>query len=280
MRLDPSRDEPDTTLDLPEVSKHNCKSRDIKQLWQEPLEQFVRGRREVARAALTDPDHPRSVLWQTLPSSQAEEFLNSVDGPVNSSTSSTDGATTVVSVTPDCPLDSERILEREAGPLDILTERGVPDCCATAYERHEANGYSDPIAGVAKNTPSTSERGGELVVESPHYILNPMWAFQGWGFVDFYPCSFECDKAREVAAETGRLFREIGYGRAADALFEFLTAPTYWSGYHGLAHVKSSWCVGEYTTDDYWHEKTVRFGGYHDDYGDVDSVDFTDDETG
>lgn len=279
MKLDPSRDEPDTTLELPEVSKQNWKSQDIKNLWKEPLNQFVRGRREAARAALTDADHPRSILWQTLPSDQVQEFLDSVDGSVDSATTSTDGATTIVSVTPDCSLDPERILEREAGPLDLLTERGVPHCCASAYERHRANGNSDPIVGVAKNTPSTTERGGELIVKSPHYILNPMWAFHGWGFVDFYPCSFECDRARGVAAETGRVFREIGYGRAADALFEFLTEPTYWSGYHGLAHVKSGWCVGEYTTDDYWHERTVRFGGYHEDYADVESVEFKDNET-
>lgn len=274
MRLDPSRDEPETTLDLPEVSKHNWKSREIKRLWQDPLERFVRGRRAVARMALTDADHPRSVLWQTLSRDSADEYLDSVDSRIDSATSTTDGATTVVSVTSDCPLDAEEILAREAGPLDVLTERGVPDCCANAYARHEADGHEDPIAAVAENTPSTVTRGGELVVEDPHHVLNPMWAYRGWGFVDFYPCSFECDEARAVAVKTGRLFREAGYGQAADALFEFLTAPTYWSGYHGLAHLKNGWCVGEYTTDDYWHEQTVRFGGYHQDYRDVDSVEF------
>lgn len=279
MGLDSSRSAPDTTLNLPEVSKHNWKTKAARQLWQGPLEQFVRGRREVTRTALADSDHPRSVLWRTLPSGQSETFRQNLPARAESTATTVDGTTTVVSTTPEASVTSETILERDAGPLDVIAERGVPDCCASAYERHREAGHDDPIAAIASDTPSTVTRGSELVVEDPHYVLNPMWAFQGWGFVDFYPCSFECDEARAVATETGRLFRQTGYGRAADAAFEFLTAPTYWSGYHGLAHLKNGWCIGEYTTDDYWHEQTVRFGGYHDDQRDVDSVEFTDDAT-
>lgn len=274
MMLDPSRDEPDVTLDLPEVSKHNWKELEIRDIWSGPLESFVEGRREVAQRALQDEDHPRTMLRVVVPTERVSDLVAELDDEVDVGREDDDDATTLVLTSPECPVGSEAMLAEDVGPLDRLQYRGVPECCANAYAEHRSNGQTDPIPAIARNTPSTVERGDELVVEDPHPILNPMWAFQGWSFIDFYPCSYECDRARHVASETGRLFREMGKDEAAEAAYEFLTEPTYWSGYHGLAHVKSSWCIGEYTTDDYWHEQTVRFDGYHDEVGDVDSINF------
>ena len=274
MILDPSRDEPDVTLDLPQVSKHNWKKKEIRDVWDEPLESFVQTGREVAVRALEDEDHPRTMLRRVLSSERASHVVSQLPDEIDVAREDVDDVTTLALAAPECSTDPETILDGEMSPLDELWYRGAPECCVVAYSEHRANGQTDPIAAIARNTPSTVERGGQLVVEDPYPILNPMWAFQGWSFIDFYPCSFECDHARHVASETGRIFREIGRGKVAEAAFEFLTEPTYWSAYHGLAHVKSSWCIGEYTTDDYWHEEIVRFNGYHDDYGDVESIQF------
>lgn len=274
MMLDPSRDEPDVTLDLPEVSKHNWKELEIRDVWSDLLESFVEGRREVAQRALHDEDHPRTMLRRRVPTERVSDVVGELGDEIDVAREEDDDVTTLALTSPECPVNSEMMLEQDIGRLDQLQYRGVPECCAAAYGTHRASGRADPIAAIARNTPSMVERGGELVVEDPYPILNPLWAFQGWSFIDFYPCSYECDHARHVASETGRLFREIGKGKAAEAAYEFLTEPTYWSGYHGLAHVKSSWCIGEYTTDDYWHEETVRFNGYHEEVGDVDSLDF------
>lgn len=274
MTLDPSRSDPDVTLDLPAVSKHNWKLTEIRDVWNEPLESFVRARREAAVAALQDADHPRTMLRRTLPTERASDLVSALSDEIGIARRDDGDVTTLALTAPDCQLEAATFLDREIGPPDEVQHRGVPECCATAYAEHWAGGQTDPIAAIARNSPSTVERGGELVVEDPSPILNPLWAFQGWSFIDFYPCSFECDHARQFAIETGRILRETGNGEHAEAAFELLADPTFWSGYHGLAHVKNSWCIGEYTTDDYWHEQIVRFNGFHEDLGDVESVEF------
>lgn len=274
MLLDPSRDKPDVTLDLPDVSKHNWKELEVRDIWSDSLESFVENRGRVAQRALKDENHPRVMLRRIVPTERASDIVAEIADEIDVARSDDDDATILSMTSPNCSISSETLLEEELSPLDHLQYRGVPECCATAYGKHQANGQTDPIAAIAQNTPSTVERGGELLIEDPYPILNPMWAFKGWSFIDFYPCSYECEHARHFASETGRVFRELGKGEVAEAMYEFLTEPTYWSAYHGLAHVKNSWCIGEYTTDDYWHEKIVRFNGHHDEVGDVNSIDF------
>jgi hypothetical protein len=267
-----SHDNHDVELDLPRVSKLNWKTAPIRDAWKQPLASFVDARQTVAKAAVQDPDHPRRLLRRRLPADAVSSFRSELSDRVEVAVETDEEGATVGITSADCPLDPEVVVDQQVGPLDALHQRGVPECCAEAYQQHRANGQEDPVAAIARSSESTVERGGEYVVDDPHPILNVMWAFRGWSFVDFYPCSFECDAARAVATETGRVFREEGYGDVAEAAFEFLDTPTYWSGYHGLAHVKSGWCIGEYTTDDYWTEQTVRFNGYHQDRNDPDEI--------
>lgn len=262
-RLDPARDEPDATLDLPSVAKHNWKSKEHRDRWSSTLGRFSAAFDEALEAALVDDDHPRTALTRTLPTDDAFDVVSRLPDAVDVARETGDDQTTVALAGPDCPVAAEAILDGDVDPVEAQLARGVPECCAQQYDAHREQGLTDPIAGIARDTPSTVERGGELVVESPHPILNLAWSYLGWRFVDFYPCSFECDAAREVTTETGRLLRELDHGDVAEEAFEFVASPTYWSGYHGLAHVKNGWSIGEYTTDDYWHEETVRFNGYH-----------------
>lgn len=263
MSLDPTRDDPDVTLDLPSVAKHNWKSKDHRDEWSDDLGKFPRAFGRAAEAALTDDDHPRSALTRTLDTDDAFDLVSRLPDAVDVARKSGDERTTVALVGPTCEYDAQEVLDGDCDPVAAQTARGVPECCAEQYDADRERGLTDPVAAIAKRTESTTERGGELVVESPHPILNLAWSYMGWRFVDFYPCSFECDRAREVAVETGRLLRETGHETTAEATFEFLAGPTHWSGYHGLAHVKNGWCIGEYTTDEYWSEEIVRFNGYH-----------------
>lgn len=273
-RLDPERTPPEIDLDLPNVTKQNWKSAEIRDVWADPLESFVADRRQAAKSSLTDPDHAREMLRWAVPSGRATQFEDSLPDRLQVAVDD-DGDTAMFALTSEeSDVSSEAVLRGDVSNDDELALQGVPDCCREAYQRHQAAGNADPIVEIAKNTPSTVERGGELVVESPYPILNPLWAFQGWNFIDFYPCSFECERAREVATSVGTRLREMGSGRQAEATFEFLAQPTYWSGYHGLAHLKNAWCIGQYTTDERWHEQTIRFNGYHDDLGDVEEISF------
>lgn len=268
MSLDPTRDEPDVSLDISSVAKHNWKSKEHRNRWSDRLGKFPRAFDRALEAALTDDNHPRTALQRTLSTDDALDLVARLPDEVTVARETSDGETTVVLTTSDCPVDAEALLANDVDPIEAMRARGVPECCAERYDAFRREGQTDPIAAIAENTPSTIERAGELVVENPHPILNLAWSYKGWRFVDFYPCSFECDHAREVASETGRLLRENGDGDIAEATFEFLAGPTYWSGYHGLAHVKNGWSIGEYTTDDYWHERIVRFNGYHEELAD------------
>lgn len=264
MTLDPSRDRPEASLDLPPVDKHNWKSKAHRDRWSDALGRFPRAFDRALEAALLDPDHPRSALCRTLDSETAIDLVARVSDDVDVVRETSDGETTVALAAPGAAVPASGLLDADRDAVEAQTARGVPECCAEQYAAHAEDGHSDPVAAIARDTPGTTERGGELVVEDPHPVLNPAWSYRGWRFVDFYPCSFECDAARRVATENGRLLREADAGQTAEATFEFLAAPTYWSGYHGLAHVKNRWSIGEYATDDYWHEETVRFNGYHD----------------
>ncbi|MFC3957441.1 hypothetical protein [Halovivax cerinus] len=262
--IDPTRHTPDASLDLPAVEKHNWKSQEHRDAWDGRLGRFSSAFDRAMEAALVDDEHPRTGLRRTLPTDDAIDLVARVSDAVDIARKSGDRTTTVGLTTPACDVDADALLDGVESQEIERSIRGIPECCADAHRDAREAGFDDPIAEIARNTPRSTERGGELVVEDPHPVLNRAWAYLGWRFVDFHPCSFECDAAREVAIQNGRLLRETGHGETADAMFEFLASPTYWSGYHGLAHVKNGWCIGEYTTDDYWSEEVVRFNGYHD----------------
>lgn len=261
--LDLTRDEPDVTLDLPTVAKQNWKSKEHRDSWDDQLGPFSSTFEQASVAALSDEDHPRTALTLSLSTEEVVDVLSELPDDVSVDRTTEGESTTLALASSDCPVDATTVLEGDLDPIEAQVIRGVPECCAEHYDDRRQAGQADPIADIARNTPSTTERAGELVVEDPHPILNLAWSYLGWRFVDFYPCSFECDAAREVGVENGRVLRDLDYDETAEAMFEFLAAPTYWSGYHGLAHVKNGWCIGQYTTDDYWHEEVVRFNGYH-----------------
>jgi len=255
---------PDASIDLPTVAKHNWKTTAARDRWAGPLGAFPAAFERAAEVALTDADHLRRAIQRTVPAEAVRTIVDRAPDGVDVTRETRDESVTVAMVAPDAPVGAGALLAGDLGPYEALRVRGVPECCAERCAARRSEGRRDPVAAVAEATPSTSERADELVVEDPHPILNTIWAYAGWRFVDFHPCSFECDRARAVALETGRLLRAVGAGDVAEAAFDFVAAPTYWSGYHGLAHVKNEWCIGEYTSDDYWRERIVRFGGYHD----------------
>lgn len=261
--LDPTRDAPDATLDIQSVEKHNWKSKEHRDAWDDRLGGFELAFDRAMEAALLDEDHPRTGLRRVVPTDEAIDLVSRIPDELAVSRTSTGEAITVALVNDACPVDSDELLNGVTDASITRSIQGVPECCANAYHAASEGGNDDPVPLIARNSASTTDRTGELVVEDPHPVLNLSWAYLGWRFVDFYPCSFECDEAREIAIQNGRLLRETGHGETADAMFDFLAKPTYWSGYHGLAHVKNGLCIGEYTTDDYWSEEVVRFNGYH-----------------
>jgi hypothetical protein len=252
--------EPEVELSLPDVAKHNWKSQEIRDYWQNDLARFTDAWDELLVAAVCDEEHPRSVVTREFQRGEGVEWMADLPAELDTAVYRGDNTQLIAATSED--VDAEKVVNGEISEQLGRRLRGVPGCCAAAPR-------SDMVS-MTKCSDSTVERGGELVVEEPYPILNQAWSYLGWGFTSFTPCSFECDAARDVAIRNGELLRELGYGDSADIAYAFLAAPTYWSGYHGLAHVKNGWSIGECTTDeDHWQEQTVRFNGYHEELADL-----------
>jgi hypothetical protein len=246
--------EPDVELELPDVAKHNWKSQEIRDHWQNDLARFTDAWEELLVEAVCDDEHPRAVVTREFQLGEGVEWM--ADLPAQLDTAVYRGDHSQLIAATDGSEAAEKVVNGELDENMANHLRGIPTCCAS---------IGGDMVDAAKRSPSVSHRGGEIVVEEPHPILNQTWSYMGWAFTSFMPCNFECPDARQVAIRNGELLRELGYGDAADAMFAFLASPSYWSGYHGLAHVKNGWSVGEHTTEeDHWQEQTVRFNGYHD----------------
>jgi hypothetical protein len=252
--------EPEVSLDLPNVAKHNWKSQEIRDHWQNDLARFTDAWDELVIEALLDEQHPRNVVTREVELGEGAEWVSQFPESIDTEVYTGDNTQLVAAATTGT-VDPEILVNGEVEKKTEQQLAGTPACCAS---------HSDDIVAVAENSPSCEERGGELVIENPKPILNQLWRYMGWGFTSFVPCSFSCDAAFQVAVRNGELLRELGYGAAADMMYSFLTSPAYWSGYHGLAHVKNGWSIGEHTTEeDNWQEQTVRFNGYHEELADL-----------
>ncbi|WP_372611583.1 hypothetical protein [Halomonas sp.] len=260
--LDPEREAPELTLDLPRVVKHNWKGTELRDYWSDYLGPFPAAFKQAKVDAVLDDEHPRKLTVDTWKAEDVPGLIGSLPDEVQFASQQRNQGTTIAIVNTS-KISPEAVLNNELDPILGMELQGVPHCCATAHHEDRQNGYEDPMASIARRTPSMEDRGGELVVESPHHILNTFWAYMGWRFIEFYPCSFECDRAADVASENGRLLREAGHGEMAEKVFKFIASPAKWSAYHGLAHVTNGYSLGEYTSDDNWIETSVRFAGYH-----------------
>lgn len=259
---EPERETNHNSIALPTVSKQNWKSADIRDRWEaDGITPGFCPIRETYELATLREDHPR--MGYIIP--------NSANVSVDEIVEMNEKGLTLLEIVREGEVDSlavgidetsaeqirSAVLADSYSQLEKLF--GVPKCCRRFAEEHRNCDLHDPVYEAACNSPSAVEHDGpETVrVENPKPILNVMWSYLGWQFIDFHPCSFECEAAFDVAVKNGKLMREVDPDGDLDALYEMLTQPASWSGYHGLTHVKNSHCIGSYDCDDRWDERKV-----------------------
>lgn len=154
--------------------------------------------------------------------------------------------------------DSENSLRNVADAF------GIPDCCTDALVERISKNIGDGIYHAACHTSTTTENGTRtnVSISSGNPLLNTMWRYHGWSFLQYTPCSFTCDNAGEMAKLNYETIHDID-GEIADALLAWLDMNTSWSAYHGLTNIKNSYFIGSYTTDEHWTKKTTVWGTKH-----------------
>lgn len=152
----------------------------------------------------------------------------------------------------------ESIVSSEVGEL-----LGLPDCCLHVGMEQTERGDEDRIYEAACRTDSAESRetNGTVNVSNPYPLLNVQWRFIGLQFLPYVPCSFDCEHSIRVGYRNYKVLHETGHGAVADAILSWLDLNSVWNGYSGLAHVKNTYWIGNYTTDDYWGEKVVIWNG-------------------
>lgn len=259
------------TIEIDPVRKLNWKSKPNKQYWEELLMSFDRVYTEMKFRAVGDDDHPRRAALDTIPSDEAIDVATDASRRglrFREIMSGGDATTVVIAETADIADEIEEI-SGAATPedrLELFPHFGVPEEAVETAREFAEREINSPIYELACRTPSAEhgEDGHEVIVRNPHPILNVIWGYMGWRFVDFFPPHFEHDASREVAIANGRVLRELGYDEEAEALFEMLKAPMLWSGYNGIGHVKNPHCIGAYDLkDERWEEKRVIWRREH-----------------
>lgn len=253
----------DGTLDISPITKHNWKSLAAREKWKGPLDTCKRNAHQVQLLAAAAPTHPRQVARIDRSRLRDPDVIDTlVDHEMtvevahdNAFVARRDDAIAAEQACDAHTADAHAVLG------DLL---GYPECCIDAYREHgPANEV--PIYEMACHSENAVENPDDqsLLLESPDPLLNVIWQYLGYSFLDHIPCSFDCEQSRDLAAANGQSYRALGLGDEAEALWEFLATPTTWTGYHGLSNIRNGYLIGSTNTPAYWDEKTVVWQDDH-----------------
>lgn len=252
MSVSPKFAEYDGDLQLQDVSKRNWKTAESRDKFDSALEACRREFSLVEILSVADPESERraavfndgEVSTDTLFELVAEHGLGvafGVRGRV-----AVGGKKSV----------AEAVLtaEEEGDHEELGRLLGYPECCVDAFSPGPT-----PVYEIACRTDSCEAREDResVVVKEPDALTNIMWAHRGWKFISHVPCSFECEHSAEIGRANGAHFRALGLGEEAELLWEFLSEPLTWDGYHGLSNVRNGYAIGSTNTPPYWSKKEV-----------------------
>lgn len=158
--------------------------------------------------------------------------------------------------------------ETELGSLekhDVVGELlGFPECCRDFFaDVWASQGQIDPMYEVACNSGNAEAIDGDredVLIRDPDPWNNVLYRYFGWAFITHIPCSWDCEASMEIARSRGELMADNGYKDAANALWEWLSEPMVWTGYHGICHLVNQHFLGSSSTSDYWSKKRIVWG--------------------
>jgi hypothetical protein len=138
-------------------------------------------------------------------------------------------------------------------PAEIGKLLGYPQCCVNFLKKYSSSKKMfDPIFIAAKNTKGAvfdRERGrdgkgvpGKVEAETVHVDIPPETniILRNFGIktIPHIPCSFNCEKSRELAEKF------LKFMPSRNSLLEFLGKSMIWDEYKGIAVINTRWFKG------------------------------------
>lgn len=297
MTIEPKYDDlsltPHHKLDLNPVRKFNWKSGGARDYWDPHIKRFrTEAIPEMAIRAVADDDHPQTVA----PIRVGGDILEHLNNRANELELTIEpiephdrgGRTPVLGYPNIFDAGGERkdnfviaSTQEEASkfihlattsrPTEVTLAKtadmvGMPSCCLEFYVETALNQFNDPVYESACNTTSSFAIDGDrenLQISFPNPLLNTLWRYNGWRFIQHVPCSFECENSSQIAERNYDNIGGAGFEQEAEHVLSWLDLPTTWSGYHGLVNIRNAYSTGSYTTDDYWSEKILTWKREH-----------------
>lgn len=127
---------------------------------------------------------------------------------------------------------------------------GYPACCRKFFQRYWVEDrWIDTTSCMI---------GVEDKIEPVNNIL---LRWLGLRFVSHLPCSFTCEKTRQIGEANYKLACEAGHEREASQLKEILSWPIEWSSLHGIAIITTPYFKLAVRTDSLPVKKVIKFAG-------------------
>jgi len=115
---------------------------------------------------------------------------------------------------------------------------GYPECCCKFFEKAWIEQKAlDPCYETALNTPEHTIENDVVSVEG-NPCLNQMLRYFGLRIAPFFPCSFDCPEAIQVA-KAWHLVMKCLDEDTTDKIVELLSQPLSWSLYKGIIEIKT-----------------------------------------
>ncbi|XEC97422.1 radical SAM protein [Paenibacillus tarimensis] len=149
-------------------------------------------------------------------------------------------------VTVPMMVGSAESLAAYEGDESAASERaadGVPDCCWKMLQPGAAEAEEEPDvwrAALQSGTFNRDDSGAAVIeLDDAAPALNTLLAGLGIGLLGYQPCSFHCERSRELAEAKLALGRSCGLREEMNWLEEILAWPVEWTALHGIAEVKT-----------------------------------------
>ena len=129
---------------------------------------------------------------------------------------------------------------KQRDTLEMGRMLGYPPCCTNFYRTIEVRQLIDHTWLAAMNTKTANREDRAIRITAPDLPWgNTLLRKISLMAVQHLPCSFDCARSLELAAQFIGLMRDDGYEEETRYLTEALAWPMEWSGLHGIAEIRT-----------------------------------------
>jgi hypothetical protein len=135
---------------------------------------------------------------------------------------------------------------------------GYPECCCRAFSDFFRRGLYDPIYEIAQSTPGSKQDGNCIELDVPWMIQAHLRYFEA-RIIPFFPCSFSCDAAQDVAEDWYKILNKID-PKTLKTLENLMKQKSVWDIYNSQVLINGPPFEGDfmgYVTSAYYPEKKI-----------------------